>query len=90
MSAWQQNGAHPTPVIDRHYFKSIYFREPSGVLFELATPSPGFTIDEPLETLGEKLSIPPKLEQLREQIESTVRAAREPAHGRSRPQRLGL
>ena len=67
--AWRdrvaQNGAHPTPVIDRHYFKSIYFREPSGVLFELATPSPGFTIDEPLETLGEKLSIPPKLEQLR-------------------------
>ena len=50
--AWRervaQSGAHPTQVIDRHYFKSIYFREPSGVLFELATPSPGFTIDEPL------------------------------------------
>jgi glyoxalase family protein len=68
-----ENGAHPTQVIDRHYFKSIYFREPSGVLFELATPSPGFTIDEPLATLGEKLSIPPRLEQLREQIEETVR-----------------
>jgi len=75
--AWQQqaaeHGAHPTQVIDRHYFKSIYFREPSGVLFELATPSPGFTIDEPLETLGEKLSIPPRLEELRPQIEATVK-----------------
>jgi glyoxalase family protein len=75
--AWQQraasHGAHPTQVIDRHYFKSIYFREPSGVLFELATPSPGFTVDEPLETLGEKLSIPPRLEELRPQIEATVR-----------------
>jgi glyoxalase family protein len=74
---WQrrvtEHGAHPTQVIDRHYFKSIYFREPSGVLFELATPSPGFTIDEPLETLGEKLSIPPRLEQLRPQIEATVK-----------------
>ena len=75
--AWQQqaaeHGAHPTQVIDRHYFKSIYVREPSGVLFELATPSPGFTIDEPLETLGEKLSIPPRLEELRPQIEATVK-----------------
>ena len=65
MSRRAEHGAHPTQVIDRHYFKSIYFREPSGVLFELATPSPGFTIDEPLETLGEKLSIPPRLEELR-------------------------
>jgi glyoxalase family protein len=80
--AWRdrvaQSGAHPTQVIDRHYFKSIYFREPSGVLFELATPSPGFTIDEPLETLGEKLSIPPRLEPLREQIEETVRPLENP------------
>jgi glyoxalase family protein len=65
-------------VIDRHYFKSVYFREPSGVLFELATPSPGFTIDEPLETLGEKLSIPPRLEPLRDQIEETVRPLENP------------
>jgi glyoxalase family protein len=80
--AWRdrvaQSGAHPTQVIDRHYFKSIYFREPSGVLFELATPSPGFTIDEPLETLGEKLSIPPRLEPLRDQIEETVRPLENP------------
>jgi glyoxalase family protein len=73
-----EHGAHPTPVIDRHYFKSIYFREPSGVLFELATPSPGFTVDEPLERLGEKLSIPPKLEELRPQIEATVRPLENP------------
>jgi glyoxalase family protein len=80
--AWRDrvagNGAHPTQVIDRHYFKSIYFREPSGVLFELATPSPGFTVDEPLETLGEKLSIPPRLESLRDQIEDTVRPLENP------------
>jgi glyoxalase family protein len=66
-------GAHPTDVIDRHYFRSIYFREPSGVLFELATPSPGFTVDEPLETLGERLSIPPKLEPYREEIEAVLK-----------------
>jgi glyoxalase family protein len=73
-----EHGAHPTQVIDRHYFKSIYFREPSGVLFELATPSPGFTVDEPLETLGEKLSIPPRLEELRPQIEATVKPLTNP------------
>src|SRR5439155_23001699 len=58
---WQRRvaeaGARPTPVIDRFYFKSIYFREPSGVLFEIATIGPGFTTDEPLENLGEKLSL---------------------------------
>ena len=69
----QATGGHPTPVIDRHYFRSIYFREPSGVLFELATPSPGFTVDEPLETLGERLSIPPALESRRGEIESVLK-----------------
>ena len=71
--AWQQrvaaSGAHPTPVIDRFYFRSIYFREPSGVLFEIATIGPGFTVDEPLETLGERLSLPPSYEHLRERVE---------------------
>lgn len=62
-------GAHATPIIDRHYFRSIYFREPSGVLFEIATIGPGFTVDEPLEHLGETLSLTPKYEHLREQIE---------------------
>jgi glyoxalase family protein len=66
-------GVPNSGVIDRHYFHSIYFREPSGVLFELATPSPGFTIDEPLETLGEKLSIPPFLESRRADIEAAVK-----------------
>jgi glyoxalase family protein len=75
--AWRERikaaGGHPTQVIDRHYFRSIYFREPNGILFELATPSPGFTIDEPLESLGERLSIPPRLESRREEIEAVLR-----------------
>jgi len=71
--AWQErvaaSGARPTPVIDRFYFRSIYFREPSGVLFEIATIGPGFIVDEPLETLGERLSLPPNYEHLRERVE---------------------
>lgn len=67
-----EGGAHATPIIDRHYFRSIYFREPSGVLFEIATIGPGFTVDEPLDHLGEKLSLTPKYENLREQIEPTL------------------
>ncbi|MFT4050025.1 MAG: VOC family protein [Solirubrobacterales bacterium] len=69
---WQRHmrdaGAHATPVIDRFYFKSIYFREPSGVLFELATMGPGFTADEPLEELGLNLSLPPDFEHLRDRL----------------------
>jgi len=74
--AWRQRvidaGGSPTPVIDRFYFKSIYFREPSGVLFEIATLGPGFTTDEPLESLGERLSLPPDFEHLREQVEPVL------------------
>ena len=77
----QEGGGRPTPVIDRHYFRSIYFREPSGVLFEIATRSPGFTIDEPLDHLGEKLSIPPFLESRRPEIEATVRPLENPRVG---------
>jgi glyoxalase family protein len=66
-------GARPTPVIDRFYFRSIYFREPSGVLFEIATLGPGFTVDEPLEHLGEKLSLPPDFEHLRAEVEPKLR-----------------
>ena len=66
-------GAQPTPEIDRFYFKSIYFREPSGVLFEIATLGPGFTVDEPLEHLGEKLSLPPDFEHLRDEVEPRLR-----------------
>jgi glyoxalase family protein len=71
--AWQrrmtESGAHPTPVIDRFYFKSIYFREPSRVLFEIATLGPGFATDEDPEHLGERLSLPPNFEHLRAQVE---------------------
>ena len=59
-------------MIDRFYFKSVYFREPSGVLFELATIGPGFTTDEPLETLGERLSLPPLFEHLRDELEPVL------------------
>ncbi len=74
--AWREHvieaGATPTPVIDRFWFRSIYFREPSGVLFEIATLGPGFTADEPLQHLGETLSLPPAYEHMREQLERTL------------------
>jgi glyoxalase family protein len=62
-------GATPTPVIDRFWFRSIYFREPSGVLFEIATLGPGFATDEDPEHLGESLVLPPAFEHLRSQVE---------------------
>jgi glyoxalase family protein len=75
--AWRERaiagGAQPTPLIDRFYFRSIYFREPSGVLFEIATLGPGFTVDEPLEQLGEKLSLPPDYEHMRAEVEPNLR-----------------
>jgi glyoxalase family protein len=64
----QESGFGGVPVYNRDYFRSIYFREPSGVLFEIATLSPGFAIDEPLEHLGEELRIPPMHEHLRDEI----------------------
>jgi glyoxalase family protein len=74
--AWRRRaieaGGRPTPIIERFYFKSIYFREPSGVLFEIATIGPGFTADEPLESLGERLSLPPNYEQFRDQVEPAL------------------
>jgi glyoxalase family protein len=65
-------GMNPTPVIDRFYFRSIYFREPGGVLIEIATLGPGFTSDEPLLSLGEHLSLPPDFEHLRDRIEPVL------------------
>ncbi len=59
-----------TEVLDRQYFQSIYFREPGGVLFEVATMQPGFTVDEPLATLGRELKLPPWEEPNRDAIES--------------------
>jgi glyoxalase family protein len=74
--AWRRQvievGLQPTPVIDRFWFRSIYFREPSGVLFELATLGPGFSIDEDPEHLGESLILPPAFEHLRERIEPVL------------------
>ena len=60
-------------IIDRYYFRSIYFREPNGVLFELATDGPGFDVDEPMETLGERLALPPFLEPRRTEIEAQLK-----------------
>jgi glyoxalase family protein len=74
--AWRDRlldgGQRATPIIDRQYFLSIYFREPRGVLFELATPSPGFAVDEDLEHLGEELRLPAQHEHLRERLEATL------------------
>jgi glyoxalase family protein len=74
--AWQRRvaeaGARPTPIIDRFWFRSIYFREPSGVLFEIATVGPGFTTDEDSEHLGEKLVLPPAFEHLRGEVEKIL------------------
>lgn len=61
-----------SPIIDRAYFKSIYYREPGGVLFEIATDQPGFAVDEPVDTLGSKLSLPPHLEAHRSEIEASL------------------
>jgi glyoxalase family protein len=65
-------GVEPTPMIDRTYFHSVYFREPGGVLFELATRAPGFTLDESLDTLGEALKLPPQYEPRRTEIEAVL------------------
>jgi glyoxalase family protein len=75
-AAWRERveaaGMAPTPIIDRFWFRSVYFREPSGVLFEIATLGPGFTVDEDLETLGERLVLPPRFEPLRDRLEQIL------------------
>lgn len=65
-------GLRPTEVIDRTYFRSVYFREPGGVLFELATNGPGFAVDEPAERLGEALMLPPRYQSRRAEIEAAL------------------
>jgi glyoxalase family protein len=76
LEAWRMRvadvGARPTPVIDRFYFESVYFLEPSGVLFEIATIGPGFAVDEDERHLGEGLSLPPPFEPMRAQLEQTL------------------
>lgn len=69
----RSNGFMTSGEVDRYYFKAIYFREPNGILFELSTDEPGFATDEPMETLGEKLALPPFLEPKRAQIEASLR-----------------
>jgi glyoxalase family protein len=65
-------GGHPTQIIDRFWFRSIYFREPAGVLYEIATLGPGFATDEEPAQLGEKLILPPNFEHLRERVEPVL------------------
>ncbi len=75
--AWAQHlaesGTPNSGPVDRHWFRSLYFREPNGILIEIATDEPGFTIDEPLERLGETLSLPPFLEPMRREIEAGLK-----------------
>lgn len=82
-AAWQAKlaraGVQVTPVIDRFYFRSIYFREPGGILFEIATDGPGFATDESIEELGTKLALPPFLEGRRAEIEAGLKPI-EPMH----------
>ena len=84
--AWRDRviagGAQPTPVIDRYWFRSVYFREPSGVLFEIATMGPGFAVDEDPAHIGERLVLPPKFEHLRDQLTHTLTPLHSPAPAR--------
>ncbi len=85
----QSTGVPNSGIIDRHYFHSIYFREPSGVLFEIADDGPGFTVDVPLEQLGSVVILPPQLESRRREIEAPADAAARPA-GRLGQDSLGV
>ena len=59
-------------IVDRHYFKALYFREPGGILYEISDDAPGFTVDDPVEHLGRRIILPPKLEPQRERIEARL------------------
>jgi glyoxalase family protein len=73
-SAVRALGLRPTDQIDRQYFRSVYFREPGGILLEIATDGPGFTVDEPKEMLGSSLKLPTWFEERRAQIEAQLPA----------------
>jgi glyoxalase family protein len=81
----EQAGVRTSGIIDRHYFHSIYFREPNGVLFEIADDGPGFTVDVPLERLGSEVILPPALEPHREQIVANLTPLPDPRSGLARP-----
>jgi glyoxalase family protein len=74
-------GARPTPIIDRQYFHSVYFREPSGVLFELASRDIGFAVDEPAAELGTHLKLPPQYEDQRAQLQAALTPITNPRGG---------
>jgi glyoxalase family protein len=84
--AWRERlaaaGVRPTPVIDRFYFRSVYFFEPSGVLCEIATIGPGFAVDEDERRLGERLSLPPQFEPMRSRLEAVLTPLPDPVAGR--------
>ena len=81
--AWQKKLAglnyDVTPIIDRKYFHSIYYREPGGILFEIATDPPGFAVDEAPEALGSKLQLPPWLEPARQELQRVLPPLRLPS-----------
>jgi glyoxalase family protein len=68
-----EQGVPSSGPVDRFYFESLYFREPGGILFEIATDGPGFTVDEPVEALGQRLALPPFLEARRSEIEARLK-----------------
>ena len=68
----QDKGYNPTEILDRNYFKALYFHEEGGILFEIATDPPGFTVDEPMNELGQKLMLPSWFESKREELEETL------------------
>ncbi|MBN8596646.1 MAG: ring-cleaving dioxygenase [Planctomycetes bacterium] len=78
-----EEGFHVSPVMDRNYFHSIYFREPGGVLFEIATDTPGFSVDEPAASLGMELKLPSQFESARARIESHLPKIRVPQGAKS-------
>jgi glyoxalase family protein len=86
LEAWRERlataGVRPTPVIDRFYFRSVYFFEPSGVLCEIATIGPGFAVDEDERHLGERLSLPPQFEPMRSRLEGALTPLPDPPPGR--------
>jgi glyoxalase family protein len=71
-SLLQDKGYYPTEIRDRNYFKAVYFHEEGGILFEIATDPPGFSVDEPVTELGKKLMLPSWLESKREELEETL------------------
>ena len=76
----KQRGFHSSGIVDRFYFKSLYFREANGILFEIATDGPGFTVDSGIDTLGEQLDLPPFLEERREEIEKNLQPIEDMNH----------